>query len=264
MDADGVQLIHYGIIKMKCSVLASGSKGNCTYIETNNHKILVDIGTSSLYTEKKLQDLEIAAKDIDSVFITHDHVDHINGLKVFCKKYHPNVYMTEKLYEKLSDMVDNYTIIDDKLELDNLLIQTFKTSHDATDSKGYIFTENDSSIVYVTDTGYINYKWHGMLTNKNLYIFESNHDTDLLMNCSYPFHIKQRILGDKGHLSNKDSALYLSKFIGNDTKYVILAHLSEQNNNEELALSEYKKKNKGDSVKVYVAKQNESTELIEV
>lgn len=248
---------------MKCSVLASGSKGNCTYIETDNHKILVDIGTTSLYIENKLKEININPKEIDTVFITHDHVDHINGLKTFIKKYGCNVYMTGKLYQKLNSLIDDYIDINGEILLDTLKVKTIKTSHDATDSVGYIFEENNSSIVYVTDTGYIHQKWHNTLMNKNLYIFESNHDVSMLMNGKYPHYLKQRVLGDKGHLSNKESSRYLSKFIGKDTKYVILAHLSEENNTESLALDEFNKIN-DNNITVCVAKQNERTELINV
>ena len=107
---------------------------------------------------------------------------------------------------------------------------------------GYIFEEDGHSLVYITDTGYINAKNHQKLSNKNMYILESNHDIDMLMNNpKYPYHLKQRILGDKGHLSNKDCSYYLSKFISENTKCIILAHLSEHNNTPSLALEELKK-----------------------
>lgn len=249
---------------MKFSVLASGSKGNSTYIKTINHNILVDIGTSSLYIEKKLEELSVNPKDIDMIFITHDHIDHINGLKVFYKKYKPKVYMSEKLFTKLSDLIDKYENIEECIQIDSLNVDAIKTSHDATDSQGYIFTEDNKSIVYITDTGYINRKWHNKLKDKNVYIFESNHDIDMLMNGKYPYHLKQRILGDKGHLSNLDSSKYLSNFIGSATKFVVLAHLSEENNTPLLAETEFKKKITNENIKLFIATQNERTDLIEI
>ncbi len=247
---------------MKISILASGSKGNCTYIETNSTKTLIDVGMSNLYIEKKLISLGINPNDINNVFITHPHVDHIAGLKVFIKKHNPTVYLTEKMYQELKSNIRKYVIIEDKIIIDDLIIDYFKTSHDAIDSVGYIFKNNDKEFVYVTDTGYISSKNLKKITNKDFYAFESNHDVNLLMNNPhYPYQIKQRILGDKGHLSNNQCREYLKKIIGDRTKYVILAHLSEQNNDKELALNNLKDiKN----IKIMIAMQNENTELIEI
>lgn len=249
---------------MKISVLASGSKGNCTYIETNDTKTLIDVGMSNLYIEKKLISLGINPDDINNIFITHTHVDHVAGLKVFIKKHHPTVYLTAKMYEELKNDIIDYVIIEDKVVVSDLTVDYFKTSHDAPDSVGYIFKSGDKEFVYVTDTGYINFKSLKRITNKDFYTFESNHDIELLMNNSnYPYHIKQRILGDKGHLSNIQCAEYLKKIVGNKTKYIVLAHLSEQNNNPVLALNNVKDK-LDSNIKILVANQNESTELIEI
>ena len=246
---------------MKISVLASGSKGNSTFIETDNTKILIDAGMSNLYIEKKLILLGINPNDINSIFITHTHADHIAGLRVFVKKHHPKVYLTLEMYNEIHDILDNYEILENKVILDDLIVDYFKTSHD-TDSVGYIFKSKEKEVVYVTDTGYINIKNLNKINNKDLYIFESNHDIEMLMNNpNYPYQIKQRILGDKGHLSNIQCKEYLNKVIGNKTKYIVLAHLSEQNNNPDLALNNLKEI---ENIKIMIAKQNESTELIEV
>ena len=246
---------------MKVSVLASGSKGNSTYIETNNTKVLIDAGMSNLYIEKKLILLGVNPDDINFVFITHTHTDHIAGLKVFIKKHHPKVFLTLDMYNELKDILNDYEILESEIILNDLIVDYFKTSHD-TDSVGYIFKNNDKEIVYVTDTGYINIKNLKKLNNKDLYIFESNHDIEMLMNNpNYPYQIKQRILGDKGHLSNNQCKEYLNKIIGDKTKYIVLAHLSEQNNDPSLALNNL---NDIKNIKIMIATQNEGTELIEV
>ena len=171
------------------------------------------------------------------------------------------------MYHELDIKLDNYSIIDGDFNINDLNVEVFKTSHDVEESNGYIFNYNDKSVVYITDTGYINVKYHEKLKNKNLYIIESNHDIEKLMNGKYPYHLKQRILSDEGHLSNKDCSYYLKTFIGSKTNNIILIHLSEENNTEELALTELKKVlneiNRND-INVIISKQKERTELIEL
>ena len=142
-------------------------------------------------------------------------------------------------------------------------VDIINTSHDASESKGYVFTTNDSSLVYITDTGYINNKYFKKLYNKNMYIMESNHDVEMLMHGKYPPWLKQRVLSDKGHLSNQASSFYLSKLIGNNTKTVVLAHLSHENNTEEIALDTLKstlREYNVDFKNIHIAKQDSKTE----
>lgn len=254
---------------MKVCVLSSGSGGNCTLIESGKTKILVDLGTSSLYAEKRLREINIEPEEIDGIFITHTHVDHIKGIKVFLKKYNTKLYLSEIILKEIYNEIkpQNYEIIGSEINLNDFNVTMFKISHDTEDANGFIFESNGRSVVYVTDTGYLNIRNHKLLTNRNMYVFESNHDVEMLMNGHYPYHIKQRILGDKGHLSNKDSAYYLSKFVGNNTKCVILAHLSKDNNTKELALETLQdclKKCNKDVEKILIAEQDKRTELIEV
>ncbi len=252
---------------MKFEVLSSGSKGNTTFISTIETKILIDCGNTCKYVCEKLKSININPNELDAIFITHTHKDHISGLKVFLHKYNIKVYLTEKM---LSDLpyIENYELINtDAILIKDMKIEMIKTSHDAPDARGYIINSNNKSIVYITDTGYINNKYHSMLEDKDVYIFESNHDVELLNNSSYPFALRKRILSDKGHLSNHDSSMYLSKFIGNNTKYILLAHLSEENNTPLLAyntlIDKLKETNK-EVNNIIIAKQNEETELITI
>lgn len=251
---------------MKVCVLSSGSKGNTTYIESDNAKILIDVGNSAKYVKEKLEDIGANPSDINAILITHTHVDHIKGLKVFAKKYNIPVYITDIMLKSL-DFLDNYVILSDEFDINDIHITAIKTSHDAPDSRGYIVTSGEKSIVYITDTGYINRKYFDVLKNRNIYIMESNHDIEMLNNGSYPFNLRQRILSDKGHLSNYDSAKYLSSFIGDNTKCIMLAHLSEDNNTEELAYETLDNRLKEENIhvdKIIIAKQNKETEFISI
>lgn len=252
---------------MKVCVLASGSKGNCAYIETALTKSLIDVGMSCAYIERALKDIGVDPASIQRIFLTHTHTDHINGLRVFLKKYGPTVYFTEKMDEELGMIIDDVCYIDDDMQIDDLLVRPIKTSHDVADSNGYVFISEGKSLMYMTDTGYINIRNYNKLKNHDIYVLESNHDTTMLMEGKYPYHLKQRILGDKGHLSNKDSAYYLSQFTGDKTSEVVLAHLSEENNTPDKALEAYYRayeKCGKKAPKVIVATQKERTEVIEV
>ncbi len=252
---------------MKVIVLSSGSKGNTTYIETKESKILIDAGNTSKYIVSKLFELEINPKEIDAILITHTHSDHIKGLESLIKKVPARIYMTEKMYPYLK-FVENYEFITSKsFMIKDIKVDVIKTSHDTEDSVGYIITNDDKSVVYITDTGYINQKYDEILSNRGIYILESNHDIEMLNNGSYPFALRKRILSDKGHLSNYDSSAYLAKFMGPKTKKIVLAHLSEENNTPELALSTLKERLKSEKINfknIIIAKQNEETELIEI
>lgn len=250
---------------MRICVIASGSKGNCCYIETKETKILIDIGLNSLTTEKKLKEINVDPDEIEAIFITHTHKDHVEGLRVFNKKHKAKAYLTEIMYKELNQELKNYKFITETTKIKDLTITAIKTSHDAEDSNGYIIENENKEVVYITDTGYINIKNHKKLKNKEMYILESNHDVEMLMNNpNYPYHIKQRILGDKGHLSNKDSAYYLKKFVGVNTKHIVLAHLSEHNNTDELVLKTLNETLEPNDIDIRIAYQEKQTELIEV
>ena len=252
---------------MRICVLASGSKGNSSYIETEGTRSLVDIGMSAGYVSKALKSIGVEPSSIQRVFITHAHTDHVAGLKVFLKKYHPTVYLTKKMEEEIGFDIEDKVYIDEDMNIFDLSVSVIKTSHDASDSNGYVFSSNGKSIVYITDTGYIHVKNFPKLSNKNVYVFESNHDVRMLREGRYPYYLQQRILSDKGHLSNKDSAYYLSNFIGDNTEKIILIHLSEENNRPEIALKTLLDTLTKKGVRrpdIEIAMQRESTELIEL
>ena len=224
---------------MLVTVFASGSKGNITLIQIGDKKILIDLGVTYKYLCESLSYYQIDPKDITHVLITHAHKDHTSSLKTFIKNNNPIIYITPDALSAIEYLNDynNLSFEDKEFKLDdNITIKTINTSHDAKGSRGYIISADNHDLVYITDTGYINQKNLSLISNKELYIFESNHNTEMLMHGKYPNWLKQRVVSDVGHLSNEQAAYYLSKIIGDRTKKVILAHLSEENNTPDIAL----------------------------
>ena len=252
---------------MKVIVLSSGSKGNTTYIETQTTKILIDIGNTCKYITEKLSTIGVTLGEINAILITHTHTDHIKGLKTFTNNYSAPIYITEKMHPKIPYVKQDNYIDSSLITIRDIKINIIKTSHDAEDSVGYIINNNDKSIVYITDTGYINKKYHPMLSNRDIYIMESNHDVEMLNNGPYPFPLRQRILSDKGHLSNHDSAKYIGDFVGPKTTNIVLAHLSHENNTPELAketlLAKLQELNMT-QIHIDIALQDQETEIIQV
>lgn len=252
---------------MLVSVLTSGSEGNSTYIETEDTKVLIDAGLNTKYITDRLAELGVSANDIDYIFMTHTHTDHTGALKTFIKKYNPKIVVTKNMLEYLDFLKDYDNIIESEpvIKIGNTTIEYFNTSHDAPDSRGYLIEDKTSSLVYMTDTGYLNQKYFKKLSNKKIYIIEANHDVEMLINGPYPKWLKTRILSDHGHLSNNAAGFYLSKLIGPNTKKVILAHLSKENNTEDEALKTVRKTLKEYEVNFddfIVAKPKEKTEGI--
>lgn len=215
---------------MKYTVLCSGSKGNSTLIETENIKILIDCGHSKRYLTQSLHNCGVNYQQIDAVVITHNHIDHISQLKLFNNQ---PLYAPHRFNDREDTVVlQPYTWF----QLGDLNILPVPLSHDAEETYGYVIQHHDECLVYITDTGYLKSSDFDYLSNADYYIFESNHDVELLMATQRPYPVKSRILSDSGHLSNEDSAAYLAKLVGIKTKAIVLAHLSSEANTERHAL----------------------------
>lgn len=253
---------------MKIKVIASGSKGNCTLVICDDTKILIDIGITLAYLKNSLDNINIDIDSIDGILISHIHSDHIKGLTQLVKKHKIKIYASAELLYDLVKIVpiDTIVVVDNKFMINDVEVTLIETSHDVT-SYGFIIGYNNKEAVYITDTGYINKKHYKTTMNKDIYVIESNHDEEMLMNGPYPYHLKQRVIGDKGHLSNRYTGKYLTKVIGDNTKYILLAHISENNNTYELALEQVKEEMQDSSFdfnNIIVAYQNEETKMIEV
>lgn len=213
--------------------IASGSKGNCTIIMSKNTLILVDVGLTFKAIKEALESLGKDIKDIDAIFITHEHSDHIKGLKFFSPKI---IYSLEGTCPSLCNTLkENKTI-----KIKNIEITPFKISHDAINPAGYYFNDGNETMFYLTDTGCFDPNLYKEMRNPTYIYIESNHDIKMLMNTNRPYELKERIMSNHGHLCNEDSAYIASYLVGDNTKEILLAHLSEEANTPELALKAYK------------------------
>ena len=251
---------------MKICTLASSSSGNSTFIETKKYKILIDIGKNKKYLSEKLEKIGVDYHDIDYVFLTHTHDDHIKSLHTFFKGNKATLVITNKMLLELSDIsdIEHIIVYEDNPNIEGLDIKTFEMSHDVADIRGFLIIEDNSSLVYITDTGYINSKYFKELKGKTAYYIESNHDIEMLTHGPYPRWLQERVLSDVGHLSNKFTGIYLSKLINENTKDIILLHLSEKNNNEEIALKTIKEYIDTNKININCANKNDIGSVIEI
>lgn len=222
--------------------LFSGSSGNSIYIGNSDGGILVDIGKSAKQTEAALFNIGVDPDSIDAVFVTHEHSDHISGVRVFASKHHTKVFGTSGT---LAALEENGTcngkfpfevIPECGAEAGSLLVTPFKTSHDSRESCGYKIDCSDSrKIAVATDLGEMTDTVMNAILGCDLVLLESNHDVMMLQNGPYPYPLKQRILGKRGHLSNESCAETAVKLIESGTTRLFLGHLSRENNMPELA-----------------------------
>lgn len=218
--------------------IASGSTGNCTYIGHGKSGLLIDAGISAKAICEGLSKAAIDPQSLLGIFITHEHIDHIQGLKVFSSKYNIPIFASEKTKEALLKSIPELEItsFDESIELGNFTITRFSTSHDCEGSSGYIITLPDGRRCAVcTDLGFVSDEVHLALSGSDAVLLESNYDLFMLENGPYPPPLKKRILSDKGHLSNNNCAAEIAKLIKSGTTRVILGHLSRENNRPEVA-----------------------------
>jgi len=220
---------------MYFEIIASGSKGNATLIKHHSTLILIDLGITLVRLNEGLSSLNLELKDIDAALFTHEHSDHLNGLKCISPK---KMYALKgTLPSSLSNVIEKY----EPFIIKDIKITPFPTSHDASNPCGYILEADGEKLVYMTDTGVFLEETLPYITNPDYLIIESNHDIQMEMRTHRSFRLKQRILSEYGHLCNEDSAFASLEIIGDHTKEIVLAHLSEEANTPEVALEAYKK-----------------------
>lgn len=242
---------------MYFNIIASGSKGNATLVIHHHTVILIDMGITLKRLEEGLKEVNLSLNDITAAIFTHEHTDHISGIKFLSPKI---MYGLDGTLPSLANKVELYK----PFVIGDVSITPVETSHDAKNPCGYILEADDEKLVYMTDTGLVVPSTIPYIQNPDYLILECNHDIRMLLNTNRTYELKNRILSDHGHLCNEDSAIAACQIIGDKTKEIYLAHISEEANTPEVAMSAYQKIFKHfnlniDKYIVKVANQHQST-----
>ncbi len=221
--------------------LASGSKGNSVYISGGQTSILVDAGLSGIELERRMKARGVSPEELSAIVVTHEHTDHVQAAGVLSRRYHLPLYINEGTLKASAAKIGKVEKIEffdcgNPFSIGDIEIYPFSTSHDACDPAGLVLDHHDVKFGIATDMGIVTQLVREHLKGCSLIYLEANHDPDMLMDGPYPWHLKQRIKGRRGHLSNYDTGELLAEIGSNSLSHVILAHLSQENNTPELAL----------------------------
>ncbi len=222
-------------------VLASGSKGNAIYIRAGETSLLIDAGISARRITNGLAEIGVKPADVSGVLLTHEHSDHVSGLPVFCRKYGLPVFAKEATWYGLSCRREIAPaccrVLSSGLNLGELSVEPFSIPHDAADPVGFMLRHGDDKCTVATDVGFVTDTVRAALEGSDVVVLEANHDVNMLKNGSYPRVLQQRILSNRGHLSNADAGWTLAKLPAKPQMDIFLAHLSHENNTPSLAYS---------------------------
>lgn len=263
---------------MRMCSIASGSSGNCIYVGSDNTHLLVDTGISKKRIEQGLKELEIKGEELDGILITHEHSDHIQGLGVFSRKYEVPVYATPGTIQgimnysglgKVPDGLFHPVHTDEPFLLGDVTVSPFAISHDANEPSGYRLECGGKSVAVATDLGKYDEYTVEHLKGLDAVLLEANHDIHMLEVGGYPYYLKQRILGDRGHLSNELSGRLLCDILHDNLKHIVLGHLSKENNYAKLAYETVKLEvtladndYKGEDLNMFVADRDAVSDII--
>jgi len=246
--------------------LNSGSNGNCYYVANEQEAILIDAGLSCKETEKRMKSLNLSMKKIKAIFISHEHIDHIKGVEVLSKKYSIPVYSTKETFQQsrvpIPEININFITLHKEIIIGSLIITAFPKMHDAIDPSSFIVKYSDLTIGVFTDIGKVCENVINYFKQCHAAFLEANYDENMLENGRYPFHLKKRISGDNGHLSNKEAYELFESHRSDFMSHLLLSHLSKENNTPELALELFNKNNNG--VSISIASRHEATQLFEL
>jgi len=246
--------------------LASGSKGNATYISDGETSILIDAGLSGKEIQRRLTSQGLSAEQLNAIIVTHEHSDHIKGVGILSRRYKLPVYINQKTEKAAPELGKLHAVrpfeCGKAFTVDKLAIHPFSISHDAHDPSGFTIGQNGTTIAIATDLGIATSMVREHLKHCALLIMEANHDPQMLQTGPYPWPLKQRIQSRVGHLSNADSKRLLQELQHENLRHVILAHLSEINNTPDKALAEVSQALTRCNAEVTVADQYSSGPVI--
>ena len=265
---------------MRLCSLYSGSSGNCIYVGSDKTHLLIDVGVSMKKVVAALQEIDVKPEELSGILITHEHSDHIGGLGVFLRKYGIPVYGTEKTLEAVSQY-KNIGKIDLSLfhgvepeqsfRMNDLWIRPVSTWHDAVDSVCYTVSDDNKKISVATDLGDYDAHIVNALSGADAMLIEANHDVRMLEVGPYPYYLKQRILGKRGHLSNERGGQLIRELLNDHVKGIYLGHLSKENNYPDLAYESVRSEInlsdspfRADDFDIEVAKRDRAMECFEV
>ena len=222
--------------------IASGSSGNCIYAGTESTNILFDAGLSGKRIKEGLDILNVDGTNIDALFITHEHSDHIKGAGIISRRFDIPIYATEGTWEAMENTIGNigrrnkkFIYSGEPCVINDMYIMPFDIPHDAAEPVGYSIFAKDFKMTIATDLGHVTDTVKENIQGSDVLLLESNHDVDMLKCGSYPWALKQRILGDKGHISNETAGKLISEIMDGKLKHIYLGHLSDENNEPHLA-----------------------------
>lgn len=228
---------------MEVCVLASGSKGNCTYVSGGGTALLVDAGLSARELVARMNAAGIAPESLHAVLFTHDHIDHYKGIEVFRRKYPVRLFANEGTAAGIElgcpKLACEFEIFEtsSSFVIGGLQVEAFTVPHDAADPVGFVFDDGESRLCVVTDLGQATPLICAKLAKCHAAVLECNHDYDMLMQSERPWPLKTRIAGRSGHLSNDDAAALMCASLSERLHTLLLAHLSEECNTPALALN---------------------------
>ncbi len=242
----------------------SGSNGNCYYVGSSTEAVLVDVGLSCREIENRMKQIGLSMKTVKAIFISHEHTDHIKGVSALANKYYLPVYITTKTekYTRLIKRLAKEFVADEPINIGELIITAFSKKHDAADPHSFIISYKSTTVGVFTDIGVVCQSVKHYFNQCHAAFLEANYDSTMLENGSYPIHLKNRIRGGEGHLSNAQALGLFQQHQHPQLSHLLLSHLSKENNSPNLVEALFKQH--AANTAIFIASRYEASEVFEI